>query len=92
MSKTKFWILNLVGGVCALLLAANLLFAHLNERAGRALTETQQQLNRAQQVQNTMKNFAVRIAQAGQKDRALRDLLARHELRVNFTSTNTATR
>jgi hypothetical protein len=88
VSKTKYWILNVVGGVCGCLLAANLVIAQLNDRAGQAVNQTQQQLNRAQQIQNTMQNFAIRIAQGGQNEPALRDLLARHELQVNFASTN----
>ena len=90
MSRTKYWILNTVGGVCGILLAASLVFSNLNERAELALNATQQHLNRAQQVQNTMQNFAVRIAQVGETEPSLRELLARHDLKVSLASTNAA--
>ena len=84
MSKTQYWILNIVGGVCALLLLANLVLGQLNESSGQGLNATQNELNRAQQVQNTIQNLVVRIAQAGQTEPALRDLLTRQDLKVNL--------
>ena len=84
MSKTQYWILNIVGGGCALLLLANLVLGQLNESSGQGLNATQNELNRAQQVQNTIQNLVVRIAQAGQTEPALRDLLTRQDLKVNL--------
>jgi hypothetical protein len=84
MSKAKYWILNLVGGACALLWLASLVLGRINERNGQALTDKQTELNRAQQVQNTIQNLVVRIAQAGQTEPALRDLLTRQDLKVNL--------
>jgi hypothetical protein len=92
MTKTKYWILNLVGGLCGLFLAANIVLAQTNERAGVALNQNQQQLNHAQQVHSTMQNFAVRIAQVGETEPVLRDLLVRHDLKVNYVSTNASNR
>ena len=85
MSKTQYWTLNIVGGACALLMLANLVLARLNDRAAQGLNATQNDLNRAQQVQNTIQNLVVRIAQAGQTEPALRDLLVRQDLKVNLT-------
>ncbi|MSU59963.1 MAG: hypothetical protein EXS35_17640 [Pedosphaera sp.] len=90
MSKAQYWILNCVGGLCAFLLAANLVVFHSNERSGRALNETQAHLNRAQQIRTTMENLAVRIAQAGQTEPVLRDLLTRHDLKVSLNTNNPA--
>jgi len=84
MNKAQYWTLNIVGGLCALLLLANLVLAQINERSGEALMGTQNQLNRAQQLQTTMQNLAVRIAEAGKADATLRNLLTRHELKVNL--------
>jgi hypothetical protein len=84
MSKTQYWILNIVGGGCALLLLANLVLGQLNESSGQGLNATQNELNRAQQVQNTIQNLVVRIAQAGQTEPVLRDLLTRQDLKVNL--------
>ncbi len=86
MSKTKFLILNCAGGLCAALVVANLVLARMNETAGRALNETQSEINRAQQLNNTAQNLVVRIAQAAQNDPALRELLARQDLKVNFNA------
>lgn len=85
MSKTQFWILNGTGGACAVLVLANLLIARMNESTSRKLNDTQADINRAQQVNNTAQNLVVRIAQAAQNDAALRELLVRQDLKVNFT-------
>ena len=49
------------------------------------------QFDQAQQLQNTAQNLVVRIAQAGQSDPALRDLLAKHDFKVNL-NTNSPTK
>lgn len=84
MSKAQFWLLNFVGGAGAVLLLGNLLFVRLNERVIRELEATQARINRAQQVRNTAQNLIARIAQAAQTEPALKDLLARHELKVDL--------
>lgn len=84
MSKAQFWLLNFVGGVCAVLLLGNVIFVRLNERTIRELEATQTRINRAQQIQNTAQNLIVRIAQAAQTEPALKVLLARHELKVKL--------
>ena len=86
MSKEQFWALNVVGGVCALLLFINLILGRLNEQSNQALMLTQQQLNRAQQMQTTIQNLAVRVAQAGQTDPALRAILTRQDLKVTLNT------
>lgn len=83
MSRKQFWILNVTGGACALLVVANLVLAWLNENSGRALNETQAEITRAQQIQNTAQNLIVRIAQAARTEPALRELLLRQDLKVN---------
>lgn len=88
MSKAQHWTLNLVGGLCALLILVNLVLTLLNERSGAALLGTQNQLNRAQQVQTTLQNLAVRIAEAAKTEAPLRQLLTRHELKVNVEPSN----
>jgi hypothetical protein len=85
MSKEQFWTLNVVGGVCALLLLINLVLGRLNEQSSQAYGFTQQQLNRAEQMQKTIQNLAVRVAQAGQTDPALRAVLVRQDLKVTLT-------
>ncbi len=88
MSKGQFWILNTLAGVCALLLLLNLLLSRTNERSSQDLMLTQNQLARAQQIQTALQNLAVRVAQAGRTERALAQLLQRHDVRVNLGETN----
>jgi hypothetical protein len=84
MSKTQFGILNVVGGLCAVLILCNVVLIRLNTRLNQSLLQTQSQINNAQQMQTTLQNLAVRVAQAAQTDPVLRDLLKRHSLTVNL--------
>jgi hypothetical protein len=86
MSKAQFSALNLVGGVCALLILCNVVLGQLNGRLNRSVAEMQNQFNQAQQVQNTAQNLVVRVGQAGQTDPALRNLLAKHDFKVNLNT------
>lgn len=88
MSKTQYWILNVIGGLGALLIIGNILLARMNESSSQTLNQNQAELNRAQQLQTTAQNLIVRIAQAAQTEPALRDLLARQDLKVNLTGEN----
>jgi len=83
MSKEQFWTLNVVGGVCALLLLINLILGRLNAQSNQTLLLTQQQLNHAQQLQTTIQNLAGRIAEVGQTDRALNAVLVRQGITFN---------
>jgi len=84
MNKTQFGILNAVGGLCALLILASFVLARLNSGLNRSLLQTQNQINAAQQMQTTLENLAVRIAQSAQTEPALRDLLKQLDLKVNL--------
>jgi hypothetical protein len=79
MSKAKLSALNVVGGVCALLILGDLVLAYFNSRLNGQVAEMQAQFNQAQQVRNTAQNLGVRINQAAQTDAALRELLAKHD-------------
>lgn len=92
MSKQQFWVLNIVGGACALLLLLNLIVGRLNEQINRDLLTNQELLNRAQQLQTTIQNLAVRIAQAGRTDSALNALLVRQDLKVTLNEANESTK
>jgi hypothetical protein len=84
MSKAQFWILNVVGGICALLILGDVLLGYFNGLLNRSVSNVQSQFNQAQQMQNTAQNLVVRIAQAGQRDTILRDLLVRHDFKVSL--------
>ena len=90
MSRVQFWTLNVVGGVCALLILCNLVLGPLNSRLNKSVVATQRQFNQAQQLQNTAQNLVVRIAQEGQDEPALRELLVRHDFKVNLRTGNQA--
>jgi hypothetical protein len=85
MSKRQFWILNLVGGLCALVLLGNLVLALLNKRLNQSVLATQARFNQAQQLQTTAENLLVRIAQSGQNEPSLKALLVRHDFQVNLS-------
>ena len=84
MNKTQFGILNVSGGLCVGLIFINLVVARLNARLNESLLQTQNQLNTAQQIQTTLQEVAVRIAQGAQTDPALIDLLKRQQLQVTL--------
>jgi hypothetical protein len=88
MNKAQFSALNIVGGVCSLLILGDLALGILNSRLNKTVGETQTQFNQAQQVHNTAQNLVVRIAQAGQSEPALQALLAKHDFKVNLNTNN----
>ena len=88
MSKLQFWTLNIAGGICALLIIWNVALGQVDLRLNKSVLMMQNQFNQAQRLQNTAQNLLGRVAQDGQKDATLRDLLAKHGFK--FTpNTNT---
>ena len=71
--------LNVVGGLCGLLIVCDLVLGLLNGRLNQAVAANQNQFGQAQQVQATAQNLVRRIAQAGQTEPALRELLPKHD-------------
>jgi hypothetical protein len=90
MSRTQFMALNVVGGVCGLLILCNLGLGFINGRLNQNVATTQEQLGQAQRIQTTVQNLVVRVAQAGQTEPALRALLAKHDFKVNLPTNNPA--
>jgi len=83
-------VLNVAGGVCGLLIACDLTLGLLNGRLNQSATGTRDQFSQAQRVQETAQNLIVRVAQAGQADPALRDLLAKHDFKINLNTNSPA--
>ena len=77
----------MVGGLCASLILAGLILVQFNRRLNQSVVATQNEINQAQQLQTTVRNLITRIAQAGQSEPALRELLAKHDFRVSFPPT-----
>ena len=90
MNKSQFLALNIVGGICGLLILCDLVLGMLNSRLNAQVAQTQAQFNQAQQIHNTAQNLVVRIAQASQTDPALRALLVQHDFKVNLNTNNPA--
>ena len=84
MNKTQFLALNVVGGICGLLIACDLVLGMLNGGLNAEVGQMQAQFNQAQQIHNTAQNLVVRLAQAGRTDPALRSLLERHDFKINL--------
>ena len=82
MSRTQFIFLNIVGGVCGLLIVCDLVLGLLNSRLNQSVVANQSQFGQAQQVQATAQNLVRRIAQAGQTDPVLRELLPKHDIHL----------
>ena len=83
MTKSQFWTLNLVGGACALLILWNLVLGQMDLRLNKSVMATQNRFNQAQRLQTTAQNLLNRIAQAGQSDPTLRQLLINQGFRLN---------
>ncbi len=90
VNRKQFIALNVAGGVCGLLIVSDLVLAVLNGRLNQSVAVTRNQFTQAQQIQETAQNLVVRIAQAGQSDPALRDLLAKHDFKVNLNTNSPA--
>ncbi len=90
MSRKQFIALNLVGSICGLLIACDLTLGLLNDRLNQTVAATRNQFGQAQQLENTAQNLVVRIAQIGQTDATLRDLLDRHQFQVNLNTNSPA--
>ena len=79
-------VLNVVGGACGLLIACDLVLAYFNGGLNKTVSATRDQFGQAQQIQNTAQNLVVRIAQIGQTEPALRELLAKHDFKINVNT------
>ena len=83
-------ILNLVGGACGLLIVCVLVLGYLNSRLNQSVLATRNQFGQAQQIQTTAQNLVLRMAQAGQTDPVLRELLVRHDFKANLDTNSPA--
>ena len=88
MNKIQLLVLNVVGGACGLLIVGDLVLGYFNGRLNQSVVATRNQFGQAQQVQNTAQNLVLRLAQAGQTDPALHELLVRHDFNVNLNTNN----
>jgi hypothetical protein len=83
VSRPQFILLNIVGGLCGLLILGDLVLGLLNGRLNQTVTTNQTQFGQAQQLQNTARNLVMRIARSAETEPALRELLAKHDFHVS---------
>jgi hypothetical protein len=86
MNRVQFIVLNLVGGVLGLLIVCGLVLGTLNNRLTQSVAATRNQFGQAQQIQTTAQNLVLRVAQAAQTDPALRELLDKHDFKINVNT------
>ena len=86
MSKAQFWILNFLGGICALLIVGAVVFSRINTRLNDTVTQTQNReqprFNEAQQRFIPFENLAVRVGHGSQTNALLLDLMRKHGVSV----------
>ena len=81
MQKILLWSLS---GAVSLLLMLNLALG-LNTRGSVSKIQAiQAQVANGPQLEMVLRNLSIRIAMAGEKDAAFRDLLKKHELNVKL--------
>lgn len=81
MQKILLWSL---AGTVSLLLMVNLVLG-LNTRGSISkIQSAQAQVANGPQLEMVLRNLSIRIAMAGEKDAAFRDLLKKHELNVKL--------
>ena len=81
MQKILLWSL---AGAVSLLLMLNLALG-LNTRGSVSKIQAiQAQVSNGPQLEMVLRNLSIRIAMAGEKDAAFRDLLKKHELNVKL--------
>ena len=86
MSKAQFWILNFLGGICAVLIVGAVVFSRINTRLNDTVTQTQNrlqpQLTEAQLRFIPFENLAVRVGHGAQTNAFLLDLMRKHGVSV----------
>ena len=83
MTKTQFWLLNIVSGVLIALLFAHYFASRANSRLAAQLNKERAYIKNADQLQPVLENLVRRIAAAGQNDTKLRSLLTKYDIRFS---------
>jgi hypothetical protein len=81
MQKIILWSLS---GLVSLLLLVNLLLGLSTRGAISKIQAVQAQVANGPQMETVLRNLSIRIAMAGEKDAAFRDILKKHELNVKL--------
>ncbi len=89
MTRTQFWLLNVVSAVLILLLAAHVAVSRANNKAAQQLNSQRAYINNARQIQPALENLVRRINAGGQNDLQLKSLLAKYDIKVNLPNPDT---
>ena len=81
MKKTILWSL---AGAVSLLLLVNLALGLTTRGSVNKIQDIQAQVANGPQMEMVLRNLSIRIAMAGEKDTAFKDLLKKHELNVKL--------
>lgn len=81
MQKIILWSLS---GLVSALLLVNLLLGLSTRGAISKIQAVQTQVANGPQMETVLRNLSIRIAMAGEKDAAFRDILKKHELNVKL--------
>jgi hypothetical protein len=81
MQKIILWSLS---GLVSALLLVNLLLGLSTRGAISKIQAVQAQVANGPQMETVLRNLSIRIAMAGEKDAAFRDILKKHELNVKL--------
>jgi len=81
MQKILLWSL---AGAVSLLLMVNLVLGLGTRGSINKIQAVQAQVANGPQMEMVLRNLSIRIAMAGEKDAAFRDLLKKHELNVKL--------
>lgn len=78
MTRSQSLILNILGISCAVVIFGNMIVASLNSRLTTKLGTAQNQVQRVQNIQNTMNNLVAASSQMAERDPAIKRLLVKH--------------
>jgi hypothetical protein len=84
MQKIILWALS---GAVSLLLIVNLLLGLSTRKTVSQIQMVQSQVANGSQLEMVLRNLSIRIAMAGEKDPAFREILKKHELNVKLDGT-----
>jgi len=81
MQKIILWTLS---GAVSLLLIINLLLGLSTRKTVNQIQMVQSQVANGSQLEMVLRNLSIRIAMAGEKDAAFKEILKKHELNVKL--------
>jgi hypothetical protein len=84
MSVLKFRILLGTAVFLSLLLLVNTWLTYQNAVKGNLISQQQQVIGQGQQAEQIMRSLGVRIAQAADKDPAMREIMVRNQLNATI--------